>query len=76
MSTTDPVHDPGVSEVLCFTQGNPEGPGYTDVPALLRRVADSIEELPGAEVQDVVFHSLVTSDSEELHITVYFHPGE
>ncbi|MFF3287402.1 hypothetical protein [Streptomyces sp. NPDC003023] len=38
-----------------FSQANPAGPGSTDVPALLRRVADSIESIDGAEVFDIVF---------------------
>ncbi|MBF5028436.1 MULTISPECIES: hypothetical protein [unclassified Micromonospora] len=36
-----------------FSQANPVGPGQDSVPALLRRIADSIGQRPGIEVQDV-----------------------
>lgn len=32
-----------------FSQANPVGPGQDSVPALLRRIADSIEQRPGIE---------------------------
>lgn len=56
-----------------FSQANPEGDGQDDVPALLRRVADSIERLGPVEVQDVVFHNEVTADGDWPAMTVYFH---
>ncbi|MBQ1025647.1 hypothetical protein [Micromonospora sp. C95] len=57
-----------------FSQANPEGPGQGSVPALLRRIADSIEQWPaGIEVQDVVLHSEVTADGDWWSATVYFH---
>lgn len=40
-----------------FSQANPAGPGQDNVPALLRRTADSIEQRPGIKIQDVVLHS-------------------
>lgn len=36
-----------------FSQANPQGPGQGDVPALLRRIADTISEHGEIEVQDV-----------------------
>ena len=56
-----------------FSQANPRGPGQDDVPALLRRVADSIERLGPVEVQDVTFGTEVTEDGPWYSLTVYFH---
>lgn len=59
-----------------FAQRNPEGDGQGDVPALLRRVADSIEALGVVSVQDVVFHTEVTAEGPWHGMTVYFHDGD
>jgi hypothetical protein len=56
-----------------FSQSNPTGPGQGDVAALLRRVADTLDELGDVQVQDVVFGSEVTAGEDDLHLTVYFH---
>jgi hypothetical protein len=56
-----------------FSQSNPNGPGQGDVPALLRRVADTIESEGDIDVQDIVFHSEVTEGEDDLTVTVYFH---
>lgn len=46
------------------------------MPALLRRVAASIEELGKIEVQDIVFHDgLDEGGSAWPHMTVYFDPS-
>ncbi|MEH0972369.1 hypothetical protein AB0J85_02745 [Micromonospora echinofusca] len=58
-----------------FSQANPVGPGQDSVPALLRRIADSIEQRSGIEVQDVVLHNDVTADGGCWSATVYFHDG-
>lgn len=59
-----------------FSQANPSGDGQGDVPALLRRVADSIEALGPAEVQDVVFHGELDDEGgDRPTMTVYFHRG-
>lgn len=43
------------------------------MPALLRRVAASIEEFGKVEVQDIVFHSEVDDQGNARpHMTVYF----
>ncbi|MFJ8578130.1 hypothetical protein [Micromonospora sp. NPDC093277] len=55
-----------------FSQSNPEGPGQDDVPALLRRVADSIEALGQVWIQDLVLHNEVTADGDRYSVTVYF----
>jgi hypothetical protein len=60
-----------------FSQSNPKGPGQGDVPALLRRVADTLEHLGKVEVQDLVLHSEVTEDGFDWpSITVYLRRPE
>lgn len=56
-----------------FSQANPVGAGEADVPALLRRVADSIDALGAADVQDLVLHTEVGANGDWHSITVYFH---
>lgn len=58
--------------IFHFSQSNPAGPGQSDVPALLRRVADSVEALGEVTVQDIVFHDEVTEDGTWPSMTVYF----
>jgi hypothetical protein len=55
-----------------FSQSNPAGPRQDDVPALLRRVADSVEALGAVEVQDLTFHNQVTAEGSWYSVTVYF----
>ncbi|MCX5205767.1 hypothetical protein OG897_30490 [Streptomyces sp. NBC_00237] len=59
-----------------FSQADPAGPGCDSVLALLRRLADSIEELGPAEIQDVVIESEVTEHGRWRSGTVYFHLPE
>ena len=59
-----------------FSQANPRGPGQDDVPALLRRVADSLEELGPIEVMDLVLHNEVTEDGDWYDLAIYFHRRE
>lgn len=59
--------------VLHFSQSNPAGEGQGNVAALLRRVADSVEELGDVKVQDVTFSSTVTDGEDDLTMTVYYH---
>ncbi|MET8824772.1 hypothetical protein ABZX40_17880 [Streptomyces sp. NPDC004610] len=60
-----------------FSQANPAGPGCDSVPALLRRLADSVEALGPGEVQDVVIASEMTEHGPWWSGTVYFHvPGD
>lgn len=47
--------------IFHFSQSNGDGPGRGDVPALLRRVADSLDALGDVQVQDVTFRSEVTA---------------
>ncbi|MFJ6698229.1 hypothetical protein ACIQM4_19455 [Streptomyces sp. NPDC091272] len=63
--------------VYHFSQSNPEGPDSDNVPALLRRVADSIDDLGAVEVQDVVVFSDFADDGEiQFSATVYYHLAE
>jgi hypothetical protein len=55
-----------------FSQSNPAGDGKGDVPALLRRVADTLTDLGDVEVMDVVFHSEVTAEGDWPSMTVYY----
>lgn len=55
-----------------FSQANPKGPDQGNVPALPRRVAETIESLGAIEVQDLVLHNEVTPDGDWPSITVYF----
>lgn len=55
-----------------FSQSNPSGEGQGDVPSLLRRIADAIEELGDVQVQDIVFHTEPTGEEDDLTMTVYF----
>jgi hypothetical protein len=55
-----------------FSQSNPQGKGQGDVPALLRRVADSIAELGDVHVHDITFQSQPTSDEDDLTMTIYY----
>ncbi|MDT0464335.1 hypothetical protein [Streptomyces gibsoniae] len=59
-----------------FSQANPAGAGQNDVPALLRRVADSVESLGPVEVQDLVLHTETTGDGPWPSLTVYYHNTE
>jgi len=59
-----------------FSQANPSGPGQDDVPALLRRVAVTIEALGDVEVTDLIMHNEITAEGDWPSLTVYFHRAE
>src|SRR3954447_14263719 len=59
-----------------FSQSNPAGPGQGAVPALLRRVADSIESLGDVDIQDMTFASEVTGGEDVVTMTVYYNADE
>jgi hypothetical protein len=59
-----------------FSQANPEGPGQDDLPALLRRVAESIEELGAINVMDLTVANEITADGDWWSATVYFNPAK
>lgn len=57
-----------------FSQANPQGAEQGDVPALLRRVARTLEEFGHTvHVQDITFGTEVTELGEWPSLTVYFH---
>jgi hypothetical protein len=59
-------------QALHFSQANPAGDGQDDVPALLRRVADSVVALGEVRVMDIVFHTETTADGNWHSMTVYY----
>ncbi|MFC9699171.1 hypothetical protein ACFTWD_00500 [Streptomyces sp. NPDC056943] len=59
-----------------FSQANPSGPGCDSVPALLRRLADTIETLGPVEIQDLVLHEEMTEHGSWRSGTVYYHLPE
>ncbi|WP_200938506.1 hypothetical protein [Curtobacterium sp. Leaf183] len=56
-----------------FSQSNPAGEGQGDVAALLRRVAQTIDDLGDVSIEDVTFASNVTNGEDDLAMTVYYH---
>jgi hypothetical protein len=58
--------------ILHFSQSNPVGEGSGDVPALLRRVADTIEALGDIQVEDITFSSAPTPAEDDVTMTVYY----
>jgi len=55
-----------------FSQAKPKREGQADVPALLRRVADTIEDIGDVDVLDIVMHTEITEDGDWHSLTVYF----
>ena len=55
-----------------FGQANPKGPGQDHVPSLLRRVADTLEGIDGAEVMDLVLHNQINEDGDSYSLVVYY----
>ena len=55
-----------------FSQANPAGPGQDDIPALLRRVAESVEAIGPVKVHDLILHTEVTDSGPWSSLTVYF----
>jgi hypothetical protein len=62
--------------ILHFSLSNPEGPDQGNVPRLLRRLAELIEESGPGEVQDVTFQTAITANGPRHSMTVYFHPPD
>jgi len=58
--------------VFHFSQSNPAGHGQDDVPALLRRVADSVERLGEVDVLDITFRTAPGESGDDLTMTVYY----
>ena len=66
------AENPGPWTMFHFSQSNGAGPGQGDVPALLRRVADTIEAIEGVQVFDIVFHNEIEDGEDRPHMTVYY----
>lgn len=57
-----------------FSLANPSGSQQADVPAFLRRLADTLTTYGPVEVQDIVFHMETAEDGvARPTATVYFH---
>lgn len=55
-----------------FSQRNPEGVGFDDLPALLRRVADTIESLGEIEPLSMVMNIEVEAEGLVPVVTLYY----
>lgn len=62
-----------IASILTFAQRNPSGTGQGDVAALLRRVADTIDNLGDVQVDDITFSSAVTAEEDDSKTSVYHH---
>jgi len=67
------VNEPAAWTIEHFSLANPRGQGQDDLPLLLRRVADLVEESGVSEVQDLILHSEANEFGDWPSITVYFH---
>ncbi len=56
-----------------FSRANPKGPTQADVPSLLGRAADTIEQLGHVSVQDITFGTEITEDGPWHRLSVYLH---
>jgi len=70
---TEHTSDPATWTARYFSQSNPAGAGQGDVAALLRRVAESIDDLGDVDVQDITFSTEVGDGEDDLSMTVYYH---
>ena len=61
-----------------FSLANPQNDGADDLPRLLRRVADLIEEtgIQPMEMLDLTVSSEITGDGPWWSVTVYWSPDE
>jgi hypothetical protein len=64
------------SHVQYVTHNNPSGPEQSNVPALLRKVADHLERSEPIDVLDLTFHAAVTTQGLWPSLTVYYAPAE
>lgn len=66
---------PAEGPIRRLVQANPKGPGQGDVPALLRRVADTLAGLGAVEVTGLSLENQPTEDGPWSTVTVYFRPA-
>ena len=55
-----------------FSLANPVGPDINNVPLLLRRLADELENRPPMCVHDLILHTDIEGQGYHHNITVYF----
>jgi hypothetical protein len=56
-----------------FSLNNPQGEDQGDVPMLLRRLANTLEELGRIEIRDLVLHNDTDDDGDPWpFVTVYY----
>jgi hypothetical protein len=67
---------PDSYEVRHFSLVLPAGRDRSDVPALLRHLADTLAQFGPVEVQDIVLGGEATPNGFEYRATVYFHPND
>jgi adenylate kinase len=63
---------PAEGTIRRLVQANPKGPGQGDVPALLRRVSDTLAGLGPVDVIDLALESQPTEDGPWYSVIVYF----
>jgi len=55
---------------------SPPGTAQSDAPALLRMLANQLDEFGPIRVQDITIGPQVTDEGIVYRLTVYFHPQE
>jgi adenylate kinase len=63
---------PAEDTISRLVQANPKGPDQGDVPALLRRVADTVAELGSVEVTGLSLENRPTEDGPWYSVNVHF----
>ena len=71
-----PLDLPVTRTVHHLSLSNPRGSRQADLPALLRRMADALEQLRPGAVEDVGLAFDSTEGGAVPRLTVYFHPRE
>lgn len=66
---------PDSGTIQHFSQANPPGEEQGDVPALLRRAAETIQGLGDIQVRDIVFHAGINAYGRCPGLAVYFDSG-
>jgi hypothetical protein len=66
---------PAESTISRLVQANPKGPGQGDLPALLRRVADTLAKRGPVDVTGLSLESQPTEDGPWYSVSIYFRPG-
>jgi adenylate kinase len=67
---------PAQRTVSRLVQANPKGPGQGDVPALLRRVADTLAGLGPVDITGLSLESQPTEDGPWYSLSVYLRPDD